>query len=101
MLRKLSTWFFICVVSMGMLGCAGQQIDEDDQSWIREVEIKFVNDTTTVEKESFYRVNNLEFIAEYEYYLVRCRILSGEAVEEFIERLESDPRVEYIKPYEW
>ena len=100
MLKKLSVYFFISIVAMGVIGCAGQKITDNDQSWIREVEIRFTNDTTEFEREAFYKINNLEFVAEYDYELVRCRILSGETVKDFIKRLKSDPHVKWIKPFD-
>ncbi|MCB1194791.1 hypothetical protein KDK77_01275 [bacterium] len=100
MIKKLCILTTLVCCIAGFAGCA-HMADDSSESWAKEVIIKFMNDTTESEKNAFYDLNNLEFIAEYDYYLVRCRILSGESIDDFIKRLESHPQVEYIKPYEW
>ncbi len=73
---------------------------EDNKPWRKEVVILFRRDITDFEKEQFYSINYLEFLSQYYDYKVRCRITSGESIDDFIDRLSSSPYVDKIERYE-
>lgn len=96
--------FIVCLwTSLFLLnGCAMIEDfeTEDNRPWRKEIVILFRRDITDFEKEQFYLINSLEFLSQYYDYEVRCRITSGESIDDLIDRLYSNPYVDKIKPYE-
>jgi len=96
--------FMVCLWTSFFLlnGCA--MIEdfeaEDNAPWRKEIVILFRKDITDFEKEQFYSINSLEFLSQYYDYKVRCRIISGESIDDFTDRLSSNPYVDKIEPYE-
>ena len=97
-MKKL-TILFSLILTVTLFGCAANQNGKDDSSyWQRDVIIEFQRDTSVSQKDAFYRKYNLEFLAQYDNDTVKCRILTGESVEDFIERLSDNPKINKIDP---
>jgi len=95
---KNFTLLFSLILTVTLLGCAANQGEKDDSSyWQRDVIIEFQRDTTVSQKDAFYRKYRLEFLAQYDNDTVKCRILTGESIEDFIERMSDNPKVSKIE----
>ena len=79
-------------------GCAVEHEAQDSSQWNRDVIVAFRKDATDIERERFVTYNRLEFVAKYDFYLYKYRILTGESIKDFIERLSSDPVIDSIQP---
>ncbi len=101
-MTKFLSLIVCLLVSFSLLnGCAMIEDfkTEDNSPWRKEIVILFRRDITNSEKEQFYSINFLEFLSQYYDYKVRCRITSGESIDDFIDRLSSNPYVDKIEPY--
>jgi len=94
MIRNVTLIF--CALFVLFCGCETFQNSDD---WVKEVVIQFRRDTTAFQREQFYNLNSLEFVSQYDENLVKCRIISGESIDDFIDRLSTDPSILYIKSF--
>ncbi|MCD6460243.1 hypothetical protein J7L67_06210 [bacterium] len=89
----------LTVLTLFLFGCAANQTEKDDSSyWARDVIIEFTRDTSPSQKKAFYKKYNLEFIAQYDNDTVKCRILTGESIDDFIDSLSVNPKIKKIEP---
>ena len=96
-MKKLALLFSL-ILTVTLFGCASSQNEKSDGSeWQRDVMIEFQRDTTITQKDAFYAKYRLEFLAQYDNDTVKCRILTGETVDDFIERLKDNPKVNKIE----
>ncbi len=90
-----ATMLFLSVL---LNGCAIDREVQDNYQWNRDIIIAFRKDAAETERERFVTYNHLEFVAKYDFYLYKYRILTGESIKDFIERLSSDPVIDSIQP---
>jgi hypothetical protein len=80
-------------------GCANESAErKDDDSWVKEVVIVFRSDTGDFVRRQFYSINYLEFLSQYDNDTVLVRIISGESIADFIDRVSDDPIVVSVEP---
>lgn len=86
------------VCAIFLYGCASDDTAVSDQPWSKEVIIEFRADSGEFERQQFYDIYHLDFLAQYDADTVRVEILTGEPIDEFIDRAGRDPLVDSIKP---
>lgn len=90
----LSIIFSMLMVS----GCANQHAKEDESSWNKDVIVSYRKNIKDDEIDKFVERNHLEFLSQYDYYVYKYRIQTGESIQDFIDRLATDPNVDSIRP---
>jgi len=98
----MSKFFYLLIFSLCITtfaGCAAQQKTDTDESWSKEVKIVFRRDITDFEIRQFLDRNQLELTSQYDDYIIRARIRSGESIADFIDRVKDDPYVDQVEEY--